>query len=264
MSDNSSSPFQEYASTYDSLYRSKDYQAECDFIEAVLAKYGGPSSKECSILDLGCGTGGHAIPLAARGHQVHGVDLSEEMLGIARAKVSGRPEESRLSFQRGDIQNFALNKEYDSIVSMFAVVSYLTENKQLRGLFECVSKHLKNGGVFLCDFWYGPAVLRDPPVARQKEFKDGENKNIIRTATPTIDWNTNITSIKYELIITDLKSGDVQKVSETHQMRYLFLQELALFGDLVGLDLIHSCNCCDLTSPPSEKTWTASAIFKKR
>src|SRR5687767_15552243 len=74
-----------YASVYDSVYAAKDYASECDVIEGRLmpALHAGP----WSILDLGCGTGGHAIPLAQRGHTITGVDRATVMLERANRKA---------------------------------------------------------------------------------------------------------------------------------------------------------------------------------
>jgi len=77
---------QVYADQYDLLYSDKNYEAECDLIEEVFRRYA-KSSVE-TILDLGCGTGGHAFPLARRGYRVTGVDRSAEMLAHAREKTS--------------------------------------------------------------------------------------------------------------------------------------------------------------------------------
>jgi len=72
-------PFQkEYAEAYDFLYQDKNYSSECDLIEEIFRKFA--PGKIRTILDLGCGTGSHAIPLAQRGYRVTGVDLAENML----------------------------------------------------------------------------------------------------------------------------------------------------------------------------------------
>jgi predicted TPR repeat methyltransferase len=77
-------PFTEnYANQYDRLYRDKDYAAECDFLETLFAQAATPVRR---ILDLGCGTGGHALPLAQRGLHVTGVDLSAGMLAFAQTR----------------------------------------------------------------------------------------------------------------------------------------------------------------------------------
>ena len=74
----------QYASFYDALYSEKDYEAECDLIEEIVHRYGDGGVN--TILDLGCGTGGHTIPLSQRGYMVTGVDRSEPMLAQARLK----------------------------------------------------------------------------------------------------------------------------------------------------------------------------------
>ena len=61
--------------------------------------------------------------------------------------------------QVGDITNVNLNKEFDNIISLFHVVSYLTSNYDIKNLFLNANKHLKKGGLFIFDIWYSPAVL---------------------------------------------------------------------------------------------------------
>ena len=83
-----------YADAYDTMYHDKDYAAECDFLADVFSRFAvGPIH---SIIDLGCGTGSHAIPLARRGYEVFGVDRSAQMIAIAsmkarRGRIPGRP-----------------------------------------------------------------------------------------------------------------------------------------------------------------------------
>jgi len=61
----------DYASAYDFLYQDKDYEKECDFIESIFVRYSGNVKR---VLDLGCGTGGHALILVRRGYHIVGVD----------------------------------------------------------------------------------------------------------------------------------------------------------------------------------------------
>ncbi len=73
-----------YAETYDALYGDKDTAAECNLIERLFATRDGGVE---TVLELGCGTGNHAIPLAARGYWVTGVDRSGDMIAAAAAKA---------------------------------------------------------------------------------------------------------------------------------------------------------------------------------
>ena len=63
----------EYSAAYDLLYQDKDYEAEVDVIEHVFATHG--HGRVRRVLDLGCGTGGHAAPLAQRGYEVVGIGI---------------------------------------------------------------------------------------------------------------------------------------------------------------------------------------------
>lgn len=76
-----------YSAVYDSLYHDKDYEGECNLVERLLGAHG----KEglLRLLDLGCGTGNHTLPLARRGHRVTGIDRSPGMLARARVKAAG-------------------------------------------------------------------------------------------------------------------------------------------------------------------------------
>ena len=64
--------FEQYAPWYDLLYEDKDYAAETSFVEHQLRRHGAASG---SLLDLGCGTGVHAVQFAQNGWYVTGIDL---------------------------------------------------------------------------------------------------------------------------------------------------------------------------------------------
>src|SRR5512147_2645625 len=109
-----------YASTYDTLYQDKDYSAECDLIEAIFSDYA--PVPVMTILDLGCGTGNHAVPFAERGYRVVGVDRSPGMLEAAEAKVNGL--NLPVSFYRSDLRSLDLPQTFDAVLLMFAVLGY--------------------------------------------------------------------------------------------------------------------------------------------
>lgn len=251
-------PFQQYAGSYDEIYKDKDYAGECAFVEQVVAKFGSTPLKE--ILDLGCGTGGHAIPFAKKGYRVVGVDLSSEMLDRAREKAEKEGCSDRVTLIASDITAVDAGKKFDVVVCLFAVMSYLIRNEQLENVFDVAKKHLPRGGLYICDFWYGPSVLLDLPVAREKRIPINGG-DILRKATPTLHLNENYVDVIYELTKT-LGGKIMEKTSEQHSMRYLFLPELAAFAKRAGLELVHSCDCCKIDSAPGEKTWTVSAVFR--
>lgn len=159
--------FRDYAYFYDALYEDKNYKKECQFLEKIFEEYA--SGKIRTILDLGCGTGGHTLILAEKGYKVAGIDLSEEMLEISRKKA--RKGELNIEFIEGDIRNIELGQKFDAVISMFAVVSYQITNEDLISTFKVALKHLKKNGLFIFDAWFGPAVLTQKPSDRFNGYR---------------------------------------------------------------------------------------------
>ena len=87
----------EYSTAYDHLYHDKDYEKECDFIETIFQKF---TSEVKTILDLGSGTGGHALILSRRGYKIAGIDRSEDMLKIAKKRASDENLVNRREIKR--------------------------------------------------------------------------------------------------------------------------------------------------------------------
>ena len=225
--------FAAYARYYDLLYRDKDYRGETEFVEKIISKH---TTNPRRLLEMGCGTGVHAVMLAERGFDVVGIDLSDEMISAASQRVALlQPEiRQRLRFKTDDVRNAVLEGHFDAITSLFDVVSYQLTNDDLRQMFATVKTHLAPGGVFIFDCWYGPAVLIDRPVVRVKQLSD-ETTSVTRIAKPLLHPNLNRADIEYQLFIKDLRSGQVEEIMETHRMRYLFQPELDLLAEDVGL-----------------------------
>src|SRR4030042_4491481 len=78
--------FNRYADFYDAWYISKDYRKEASFVLSLAKKYTKKNIK--TILDMGCGTGGHLIPFAKAGLETVGFDLSETMVKLAKEKLA--------------------------------------------------------------------------------------------------------------------------------------------------------------------------------
>jgi len=238
------------------LYKEKNYEAECDFLEELFRSHNKHNIKH--ILDMGCGTGGHAIPLALRGYKVHGIDRSTEMVAIAKEKAEAQGLSDQTWFETGDIQSVNLKKNFHAVICMFAVIGYQISNDELFAALQTVRKHLKPKGLFICDFWYGPAVLKHRPVERIK-FLHEEEDRILRIARPEIDMQKNVVAVSYHL----LRLRGIQLMEETqevHQMRYLFQPEVEYYLASSGMKLLHFCPFMKPDEAVSEDTWNVAAI----
>lgn len=222
--------FDAYADYYDLLYRDKDYVGEARYVQALMARHG---VTQGSVLELGCGTGAHAALLADMGYRVCGIDASEPMIERARRRTPASLSH-RLRFQTGDARSVRLGERFDAVLALFHVVSYQSTNEDLAATFATAAAHLRAGGVFLFDFWYGPGVLSSPPTVRVRRLEQ-EGRSLIRLAEPALDANRNLVDVHYTLFVRDRSDAPLREFQETHRMRYLFLPELELLLAAAGL-----------------------------
>ncbi len=225
-----SNRFGHYSQYYDLLYADKDYAGEVSYIRALIDEHGA-QSHGC-LLELGCGTGIHANLLAAQGLDVLGVDMSLDMLVSARerAKAAGHAV-ARLAFEPGDARSFRTPRRFDVVASLFHVLSYQTTESDLQAMMQTAAVHLDAGGLFVFDFWYGPAVLWQRPAVRAKRLSN-DRIVVTRLAEPVVHDDINVVDVNYSVFVQDRASGQTQEIKETHRMRYLFLPEIdRLLGD---------------------------------
>lgn len=245
--------FKNYAKYYDLLYQDKDYRKEIDFIDSLIKQHS--KKNNLRVLDIGCGTGIHANYLAEKGYHVTGIDFSEEMIRIAKENNKGKAD-----FEVANATNFILDKKFDIVLSLFHVVSYQSSNKDIQSMFTNVSKHLNPNGLFIFDFWYGPAVLTELPSVKIKRFEN-EDIKVVRIAEPIMHTIENTVDVNYEIIISTKIDNYVEFIRETHKMRYLFIPEI---NNLLGYNKMVVLNYGEwLTNlKPSNHTWGVYCIAK--
>lgn len=233
------SVFENYAQYYDLIYQDKDYAGEACFIQKLISTYS-PNAK--TLLELGSGTGRHAELLAQSGFYIHGVERSSEMLTRCQSRYDTLPPELKklLSFTQGDLRTCDIQRTFDTVISLFHVISYQTSNEDLLSAFRTVRKHLKPNGVFIFDVWYGPAVLSTPPEVRIKRL-ESSTYELTRIAEPELHANANIVDVNYQLLMKEKGATNIDCVTETHRMRYLFKPELDFFLQTSGFKLLNTC-----------------------
>jgi SAM-dependent methyltransferase len=231
--------FSEYARYYDLLYRDKDYGAEANYVNRLIQQWS-PGAK--TVLELGAGTGKHASLLADLGYVVHGIERSEEMLADAVRRVEVKkkldPSWVSASFSLGDIRSARVSRSFQSVISLFHVMSYQVTNDDLLAAFKTAREHLATGGAFIFDVWYGPTVLTDRPVVRVKRMADAQI-DVTRLAEPVMRPNENVVEVNYHVFIRNKSSGVVSETKEKHLMRYLFKPEIEAFAVASGFVLQH-------------------------
>lgn len=248
-----------YADLYDDVYGEKPYGSECGLIERLLLEHGDHGGRR--LLDLGCGTGGHAIPLARAGWHVTGVDRSPEMLARAAAKLAAQSG-AQVELVEGDVRTVELGARFDAALMMFAVLGYQTGNRDVAAALATVRRHLRPGGLFLFDVWYGPAVLAERPTDRFRVVPVADGR-VLRHAVGQLDVRRNLCTVRFHL--WRLRGERVvAETEEYHTMRYFFAQELEVFLGGADLELIRLGAFPEFDHDPDESTWNVLGVARAR
>jgi len=129
--------FENYGQQYDRESYTQGTVGECDFIEKEFQ-----ANKSLKILDVGCGTGRHAIELTKRGYNVTGIDLSEAQLKRAREKA--KADNLSIDFQCQDARNLPFDGEFDAAIMMCGGGFSLMETDEMNfEILKNVTKSLK-------------------------------------------------------------------------------------------------------------------------
>jgi SAM-dependent methyltransferase len=203
-----------------------------------------------TALELGIGTGRIALPLAARGVPVHGIDASEAMVAQLRAKPGG----AAIPVTIGDFADVPVTGSYSLIYVVFnTIFGLLTQEEQIRCIANCAA-HLDNGGALLIEAFY-------PDLTRYER-----NQNI------------SVTHVDTDAITLDVTRLDpvAQRVTSQHlyitpeglklypvQLRYAWPSELDLMARLAGLTLESRCGGW-LGEPYTAAPTMYVAVYRKR
>ncbi len=178
--------YRELAKYYDLIYSTKDYRKEAARIKAMVSKYKKSDGK--NLLDVACGTGHHLEYLKDE-FSCMGVDISDQMLEIARKNVEG------VVFERADMTELNLSKSFDVITCLFSSIGYVKTYTKLRKTIQSFFKHLKTGGVVLIEPWFtkSTAIAGAPSM----NTYDGTDVKVARLSVTEIRGNFSVHGMNY-------------------------------------------------------------------
>jgi SAM-dependent methyltransferase len=210
------------------------YLDDLPLIEAYARRAGSP------LLELGCGTGRLLIPLAEAGYRVTGVDLSPEMLRIARAKAAAAGVADRVTLIEGDYADAPLDESYClAFVVMNSFLHLDTQERQLRALRHWHA-HLTPGGLLLIDVFH-PDVSQlaslDGRLEWDKTWNDPETgTTVMKWLTRTVDLaeQTMHVTLIYDEVTAD---GSLRRTLVPFMTRYLWRFEAELLLEKAGFTL---------------------------
>ncbi|MEO6419850.1 MAG: methyltransferase domain-containing protein, partial [Polyangiaceae bacterium] len=181
---------------------------EADFIEDSLGV-----AKAAMVLDLGCGTGRHAIELTRRGYQVAGFDLSLAML--ARAADEAQERNQKLNFLQGDMREMTFEDTFDGIYCWNTSFGFFEEEKNAQVVAR-VHKALRKSGQFLLD-----VINRDFLIRQAPSLAWFEGEGCICMDEMAIDWITSRMRVKRTMMMDDGRSKEIE-----YSIRVYSLHEL--------------------------------------
>ena len=130
------------AQFYDYLTENVDYEVRSDYISNFFSEYGNGGKK---LLDLACGTGTFSQKFYDLGYDVTGVDLSVEMLTVAKSKL---PD---ISFINADMTDFSFGEKFDYCICMLDSINHLTNYEDVIKCFNRAYDCLTDNGLFIFD-----------------------------------------------------------------------------------------------------------------
>jgi SAM-dependent methyltransferase len=192
-----------------------------DAAVAFLAELAG----EGPALELAIGTGRIALPLAARGIRVDGIDFSPAMVGVLRQRPGG----DRLAVTMGDFADVPVQSTYPLIYIVYnTLFNLLTQDEQVR-CFQNVAAHLTDGGSFVVET-FNPAYLHARP-----------DEGNVRTESVEVDhvW---LEVDHHDPVTQTLEESHVRLSSDGARFypvvhRYIWPAEMDLMARIAGLRL---------------------------
>lgn len=176
------------------------------------------------VLELAIGTGRVALPLAARGLSVHGIDASDAMV----AKLREKPGGDAIPVTIGDFADVAIDGAFDLVFVVFNTLFNLTcQDDQVR-CFRNMARHLTAGGVFVVEAFV-------PDIT---SFVAGQSVRAVQVTIDSAALEASVhdpvaQTVQYQYIVLTQDGARLYPVP----MRYAWPSELDLMARLAGLEL---------------------------
>jgi len=214
------------AEFYDLVY--DPLSSDVDWCRALAARTGGP------VLELGCGSGRVAVPLAADGHRVVGIERSPAMLERARARAARAGVE--LDLHEGDVRDFSLQESFPLVVMVLNTFLMLTPEDR----WACLARareHLADGGRFAMHvFQPDPAKVAgyEGAVVEEGTFEteSGSHVTVFTSTRATVDRST------FSWTCDEVGAGQlVRRSSRRTTLHFLYRREAELLFSAAGFSI---------------------------
>jgi ubiquinone/menaquinone biosynthesis C-methylase UbiE len=215
------------AKYYDAIYNKMvDYESQASYLEKIFHDF--HRGRVRSILDVGCGTGNFTLLFAKRGYRTTGIDLSEDMIRVAKGKRS--PSRANPEFFGMDMRDIRLKNKYDAATVLFGGFGYLLKYEDIRKFLASTRRSLNKDGLLIFEFWH-TSGLRPESSSKNGyntfvKARYGDNL-IIRLDTNKYDPITDVCHITFDTFILNPKTKRlIDSFSETHLLKTYSISEM--------------------------------------
>lgn len=230
------------AKYYDILFP-RFSEDRCNFVEQMFQMY--LPDSERVILDVGCGTGSYTVAFAHRGYFAVGVDLSAEMVEVARRKAAA--EHAEVEFVVGDVRTVSFPFEFDCLFCRGVLNDMATEEDVLSFLAAARSL-LRPGGLLITDARDYEKHLEEGTVGevrRMTRYLDGTTVDFASVETPVEDEH--LFDVHETCLVRD--RDRVDQIESWHRTRYYTPEELRRWLEEAGFEILHLLGDYDLATP---------------
>ncbi len=263
--------YTDFASVYDTFMDETPYDVWGDFVAGLIEKYGVSKPYNASevktaadsdtpedseealneernlVVELGCGTGSFTQELAGKGYDMIGIDMSEEMLGIARNKA--QKSGLKIMYLEQDMRELDLYCTAGTIVSVCDSVNYLLEDEDVLETFRLVNNFLFPKGVFIFDFntlHKYRDIIGDSTIAENREDCSFIWDNYYHEKEHINEYDLTI------FVKCDEEKELFNRFSETHYQRGYTLEEMTSFVKEAGLEFVTAIDADTHGEPDDE------------
>ncbi len=217
-----------FARVYDEFMDDIPYEEWAEYISNILSEY---DIKEGLLLDLGCGTGSLCSIMDEKGFDVIGVDLSEDMLGIAREKAIENGQDILYLLQ--DMREFELYGTVKAAVSVCDSLNYILEKEELLQVFKLVNNYLDPGGIFVFDMntrYKYEEIMADNTIAENREECSFIWENFFYEEEGVNEYDLSI--------FVQREDGAYDKFQETHYEKAYEIEEVKALLQEAGMEVL--------------------------
>ncbi|WP_181350596.1 class I SAM-dependent methyltransferase [Thalassobacillus sp. CUG 92003] len=230
----------EMAYVYDQLMADVPYDKWVEWAHSALSSYA--ASSPMDVLDLGCGTGEITLRMNELHYRMTGVDLSEDMLALARQKA--RPDQ-QISWLHMDMLQLESDWKFNAVISFCDVLNYITTSEELKMVFRNVYHALEDSGLFLFDVHALSYVSRSLAGATFAEVYD--ELSYIWFCDPGDQPG----EIVHDLTFFLLEDDTYRRFDETHVQRAYTMADLKRWLEDSGF--VNVRVSCDFSHHPIEQ-----------